>query len=275
MIQDIKPARFENHYEHLQPAAGDRILFFQDDKLCLRCEGTSVCIDLPKWEEFSPSAKAVYAFSISGERYFMVMESDVIPEGYACCSMRELRDLRHRDNLSMFIAYTAWHLWKWYQSSRFCGCCGAKTEFDTAERAVNCPVCGNKIYPRINPAVIVGVTNGDRILLTRYKTGFAFNALIAGFTEFGETMEETVRREVMEEAGLRVKNIRYYKSQPWGIASDILLGYYCDVDGDDTIHRDDTELKYAEWVDRDKIELQPDSLSLTNEMMMMFKNGAV
>jgi NAD+ diphosphatase len=203
------------------------------------------------------------------------MQSDYVPDGYEWYGMKELRALRYRDNLSMFIAYTAWHLWKWYQSSRYCGCCGTKTEFDTAERAMNCPKCGNKIYPRINPAVIVGVTNGDRLLLTRYKAGFAFNAMIAGFTEFGETMEETVQREVMEEVGLRVKNIRYYKSQPWGIAADILLGYFCDVDGDDTIHRDDNELKYAEWVERDKIELQPDNLSLTNEMMMMFRDGVI
>ena len=136
-----------------------------------------------------------------------------------------------------------------------------------------CPKCGNKIYPRINPAVIVGVTNGDRIVLTKYNVGYAYNALIAGFTEIGETMEETVQREVMEEVGLKVKNIRYYKSQPWGIAADILMGFFCEVDGDNTIHRDDNELKYAEWVKREDIELQPDSLSLTNEMMMMFKSG--
>ena len=92
---------------------------------------------------------------------------------------------------------------------------------------------------------------------TKYKTGFAHNALVAGFTEIGETMEETVKREVMEETGLKVKNIRYYKSQPWGIASDILLGYYCDVDGDDTITMDESELKYAEWVKREDIVLQP------------------
>ena len=137
-----------------------------------------------------------------------------------------------------------------------------------------CQKCGNVIYPRINPAVIIGVTNGNRLLLTRYRTGFAHNALVAGFTEIGETLEETVRREVMEEVGLRVRNIRYYKSQPWGVASDILAGFYCDVDGDDAITRDDSELKYAEWVERQDIVLQPSDYSLTNEMMHMFKRGA-
>ena len=123
------------------------------------------------------------------------------------------------------------------------------------------------------PAVSVGVINGNRLLITRYRTGFAHNALIAGFTEIGETAEQTVAREVMEEAGIRVKNLRYYKSQPWGIANDLLLGYYCEVDGDDTIHMDEGELKYAQWVAREDIQLQPDDFSLTNEMMTRFKEG--
>ena len=148
-------------------------------------------------------------------------------------------------------------------------------EPDSRERALVCSGCGNKVYPRINPAVIVGVVNGDRLLITRYRTGFAYNALIAGFTEIGETLEETVRREVMEEAGIRVKNIRYYKSQPWGMASDLLVGFYCDVDGDDTIKMDESELKYAQWLRREEIELQPGEHSLTNEMMKLFKSGGM
>jgi NAD+ diphosphatase len=82
-----------------------------------------------------------------------------------------------------------------------------------------------------------------------------------------------VAREVKEETGLKVKNIRYYKSQPWGMAQDILTGFYCEVDGDDTIRMDESELKYAEWVKREDIELQPNNLSLTNEMMKVFKDG--
>ena len=157
----------------------------------------------------------------------------------------------------------------------FCGKCAERLAPDDKERALRCPKCGNVIYPRINPAVIVGVTNGDRLLLTKYKTGYGSNALVAGFTEIGETLEETVAREVMEETGIKVKNIRYYKSQPWGMALDILMGFYCDVDGDDTITMDESELKYAEWVKREEIILQPNNLSLTNEMMRMFKEGKI
>ena len=98
---------------------------------------------------------------------------------------------------------------------------------------------------------------------------------MAGFTEIGESLEETVAREVMEEAGLRVKNIRYYKSQPWGSASDLLMGFFCDVDGSDEIHMDKSELKYAEWIGRDEIVLQPQDISLTNEMMKLFRSGKI
>ena len=273
MIQDIQPELFQNHYEHLKPQSGDRVLYFLENKLLARYDEDGCKVIYPKWEEFTAVSEIVYAFTLSNERYFLMMETEKIPDGYEWYAIQELRGLVQQNNTGIFIAFTAWHLWKWYQSSRFCGCCGAKTDFDTAERAMVCLKCGYKIYPRINPAVIVGVTNGDRIVLTKYNVGYGHNALIAGFTEIGETMEETVQREVMEEVGLKVKNIRYYKSQPWGIAADILIGYYCEVDGDDTIHRDNNELKYAEWVRREDIILQPDNLSLTNEMMMMCKNG--
>ncbi len=145
----------------------------------------------------------------------------------------------------------------------------------TKERAMVCPECHNTVYPRIMPAVIVGVINGDKLLLTKYRTGFKYNALIAGFTEIGETVEETVKREVMEEAGIKVNNIRYYKSQPWGSANDILLGFFCDVKGNDEISMDTNELKYADWVQRDEIILQPGEFSLTNEMMKLFKENKV
>ena len=101
----------------------------------------------------------------------------------------------------------------------------------------------------------------------------SYDALVAGFTEIGETFEQTVAREVHEEVGLKVKNIRYYKSQPWGYSGGILAGFYCDLDESEEITIDKTELSCAEWRTRDEITGQPDDLSLTNEMMMNFKNN--
>ena len=121
--------------------------------------------------------------------------------------------------------------------------------------------------------MIVGVIKGDCLLLTKYRAGYGGNALVAGFTEIGETLEETVAREVMEETGVRVRNIRYYKSQPWGIAQDILVGFYCDAEENAEIHMDENELRYAQWVPREEIVLQEDNLSLTNEMMRVFREN--
>ena len=197
-----------------------------------------------------------------------------MPAGGTPYTIREIRDrFSGKDDTNIFAVFTAYHLWRWYADNKFCGRCGRKLTYGKTERSLVCEACGNTAYPRINPAVIVGVINKDSLLLTKYRRGYAHNALVAGFTEIGETLEETVAREVFEETGLKVKNITYYKSQPWGMAQDILVGYYCEVDGDSDIHMDENELKYAEWVKREDIVLQPNNLSLTNEMMSMFKDG--
>ena len=98
-------------------------------------------------------------------------------------------------------------------------------------------------------------------------------ALLAGFNEIGETIEETVKREVMEEVGLQVKNITYYKSQPWSFSDTLLLGFFCELDGEDKITLDQEELALAQWFEREEIPVKEDDLSLTNEMMIAFKNG--
>ena len=217
-----------------------------------------------------------YLFSVDDDDYFLLnKDPEEIPEGYNFCTVRDLRNQQIGPKYRTFAAITGLHLYNWYRTNRFCGCCGHETVHSSTERALKCPSCGHLIYPRIVPAVIVGVKNGDKLLLTKYRKGFTPFALIAGFTEIGETLEETVSREVMEEAGLRVKNIQYYKSQPWGVVDDLLAGFYCEVDGDTDIHMDASELKLAEWKTRDEIELQPNDFSLTNEMMREFKEGRI
>ena len=137
-----------------------------------------------------------------------------------------------------------------------------------------CPSCGQMEYPKICPAVIVAVLDGERILLTKYAgRSYTRYALIAGFAEIGETIEQTVHREVMEEVGLRVKNLRFYKSQPWSFSDTLLMGFYCDLDGEDRITLDQDELAVAEWFNRGQIPAPELDISLTSEMMMRFQNG--
>ena len=137
-----------------------------------------------------------------------------------------------------------------------------------------CDRCHQMEYPKISPAVIIAVTDGNRLLLSKYNgRTYKKYALLAGFTEIGETLEQTVSREVMEEVGLKVKNLRYYKSQPWSFSGTLLFGFFCDVDGDDTLTVDHEELSMAQWVERDKIPDQGNNISLTKEMMMLFRDG--
>lgn len=147
---------------------------------------------------------------------------------------------------------------------------------DEKIRALSCPSCRQTEFPKIAPAVIVGATSGNRLLLASYPN-YDKLALLAGFVEIGETLEETVRREVMEEVGLKVKNIRYYKSQPWAISDNLLVGFFCDVDGSDEITFDAGELADARWLEREDIPLGSDYAdgSLTYEMIRHFKNGSV
>ncbi len=273
MIQDILPSKLDNSFRNVQPQKGDKVIAFRSETLLTAVDPDTNELSFPDWSSFSADTRHIYIFSIDEQRYFMAFDAQEVPEGFDYQPMSDIRRLKMGSNVSMYAAFSGYHLWKWYSASKYCGACGAETEFDAKERAMRCPKCGNIIYPRINPAVIIAVRNGDRLLLTKYNRGYANYALVAGFTEFGETLEETVQREVMEETGLKVKNIQYYKSQPWGIALDLLVGFVCDVDGDDTIHIDNQELKLGEWVPREEIQLQPLKISLTGEMMQMFKEG--
>ena len=276
MIQDITPDRLDNSYTPRVPDQEDNILLFDHEgKMLVRTEEGR--IRFPAGKDV-PAGETVYLFSVSETRFFLqTRDAETGLPGFEYKTIRELRDLGNSPEL--FAAFTAWHLWRWYADNRYCGRCGSANGFHPAERALACSCCGHVIYPRINPAVIVGVIKGDCLLITRYRNGYAHNALVAGFTEIGETAEQTVQREVMEETGVRVRNIRYYKSQPWGMAQDLLMGFFCEADGDAEIHMDPEELKYAEWVRREEIVLQPNHLSLTNEMMKVFKqngqNGTV
>ena len=284
MIQDIFPAKFYNHFENCEPAGADYAFVFSEGKVLVGYNQETKSLTFPVWEDFAGQGfSAVYLFSIDNQKFFLILgkasekaESAEVPAGLSDFSFytpRQLRDMPLASNVGLFAVFSAYHLWKWYDDNKFCGHCGHVLEGDTVERALYCPKCKSKIYPRINPAVIIGIINGEKILITKYRTGYAHSALVAGFTEFGETLEQTVEREVMEEVGLKVKNIRYYKSQPWALAQDLLAGFFCEVDGDDKIKMDEGELRYAEWVSREEIELQPNDYSLTNEMMRMFKCG--
>jgi len=274
MIQDIAPMRLDNQYHPRAPREGDKLCVFRGNAALV--SNQDGLLTLPDYACLAPCIKKqVYLFSIGDTAFFLADIGDACPpQGYAYETVRDHRKLRPAH--VVFAEMTAWHLYVWYRDNRFCGRCGTPTRHDARLRMLQCPACGNMIFPKICPAVIVGVIDGDRILLTKYS-GRAYKnyALIAGFTEIGETAEETVAREVMEEAGVRVKNIRYWRSQPWGVESDLLLGFFADLDGDPSITMDCEELSVAAWVRRDEIDIPADNVSLTNAMIRTFIEGRV
>ncbi|MDO5703157.1 MAG: NAD(+) diphosphatase [Lachnospiraceae bacterium] len=274
MIQDIHPHKLENAFlRDAVPAPDDPVFAFRGQEIGLVACGEE--ITFPRVKYFPENVNLQFLFTLDGKNCFMLMPGFEVPEGLTYLQVRTLREDPRSPRHVTFAAYTALHLASWYRGNAYCGTCGSRTEPGKTERSLICSGCGRTIYPRINPAVIVGVINGDQLLHTKYARGrgVSFYALVAGFSEIGETLEETVEREVFEETGLRVKNIRYYKSQPWGIADDLLAGFYCDVDDSAEVSIDTDELSEAVWIRREDIVGQPSDASLTHNMMITFREG--
>lgn len=277
MIQDIN-AVFHNEYREQSPCCGDIIMFVDGRNVLMKQNSEE--IEYLFYEEVEhTSMNYRYLFSIDmeeGTKRFFLGEGAKLPENYLQNYSYEQQNIfREKEpKVLAFAGVTACQLANWYRTTRFCGTCGSALEHDKKERMMRCPACNALHYPKISPAVIVGVANGDKLLMTKYAgRSYKKYALIAGFAEIGETIEETVKREVMEEAGLKVKNIRYYKSQPWSFTDTLLFGFYCEVDGDDSITMDEEELSVAEWLSREEIPTTFDGISLTNEMIIRFKEG--
>ncbi len=281
MIQDIYPHNFKNSFIPGLKADDDSLIihFDKDGKLLVNKHGKP----FPRLSDLDVRPQRLtYLFSMDADNIFLAEDEQIkASDDYSHVRVRDFRRLMGVPKKSIFEAFTAKQLNSWYVNNRYCGRCGELTGRSKIERAIVCDKCGNTIYPRVVPAVIVGLIKrggsrqDDQILLTKYngRSDVPYYALIAGFTEIGETFEQTVAREASEETGLKVKNIRYYKSQPWGVVDDILAGFYCELDGSDEIVRDEDELSVAEWVRRENVVLQPDDFSLTNEMMTLFKEG--
>lgn len=293
MIQDIRPYHYKNEYHPVAPDEKSFLLCYDGRKVLVRHWDNEVIF--PTFEEAEAGSDKdklykdyTYLFAIDDMRFYLgncisydslnrqgIRRELPIADPAGEYVWEDTQIFRNANPKYMgFAGITGWQLHRWYESHRYCGRCGKLLVKDEKERMLYCPECHNMEYPKICPAVIIAVTHGDRLLMSKYAgREYKKYALLAGFAEVGETIEETVKREVMEEVGLKVKNITYYKSQPWSFTDTLLLGFFCELDGEEHITLDLEELALAEWFEREEIPVKPEDCSLTNEMMMAFKNG--
>ena len=155
----------------------------------------------------------------------------------------------------------------WDRNTKYCGMCGGHMHFHT-DISKRCEVCGKEVWPQLATAVIVLIRRGkDEVLLARGRNFRSeFYGLIAGFVETGETLEEAVKREVMEETGISIKNIRYFGSQPWPYPSGLMVGFTADYESGE-IHVQREELQKAGWFHRTNLPKLPEKLSIARRLI--------
>lgn len=277
MLHEIFPKKLHIEYENRPARADDFVLNIDGDRVLVKDDEQN--LTLPTVKELNEDGdKLRFLFRIDEDFFYINEASEKVKEfgGYTYAVINTLR--RHKPGYMSFAVQLSYRLGTWYKNSAYCGRCGGKTRHSAGERALVCTDCGNRIYPTICPSVIVLIKDGERTLLTRYQISHNFYrnyALVAGYVETGETPEEAVAREVMEEVGLKVKNISYYKSQPWPLSGALLLGYVCELDGEDTIKRDNEELEEALWMDRSQLPDRSKDVSLTSDMIEAFRVGKI
>ncbi len=187
------------------------------------------------------------------------------PAGWSFEGIRSLFGLMADSFFS--VAARALEVLDWDRSHRFCGACGTATVHKQGERARECPSCKSLSYPRISPAVIVAVSRGEQILLARARRfPPAFYSVLAGFVEPGETLEQCVRREVKEETGIEVTNLRYFASQPWPFPHSLMLAFTAEYAGGE-IRIDESELVDAGWYTADALPRIPDPITVARRLI--------
>ena len=281
MIQEIYPKVFYPEFRNKKATNKKSfVLHFEYNKVMLIKDALTGEIRLPRFEDLEDDdeniyEKSYYVNAVDDEEFYLVDDMQV-PEfgGFYMEGMQVLR--KFSPQYQAFAAISASQVYRWMKSRKYCGYCGTVTEKSNTERALICPKCKNIEYPKISPAIIVAIRDGNRLLLTKNAKGtYKFYALVAGFVEVGESLEDAVRREVMEEVGLKVKNIQSYKSQPWSFSDSLMLAFIADLDGDDKITIQEEELSEARWFEREDVPVLPFHISVGHELIQKFRDGEI
>ena len=275
MIHEIFPHQFDNHFIITDNIAeDDYILHYNEKSLLLKINGDE--FQLPTKKDVSDifdTTERTFLFSLNGVRCFLVWNATkLIDDRFVYKEISSFRTLNPRE--IAWICIVGFQLNNWYLENKFCGKCGTKTAEKPDERAIVCPNCNTVVFPKISPAIIVAILCKNKILLA-HNSNFEQKrySLVAGYVDVGETLEETVMREVKEEVGLDVKNIRYYKSQPWAFSGSMMIGFTAEADDTQPIRPDNVEITEADWFSRENLPNHPPKISIAGEMIDKFEKG--
>lgn len=206
--------------------------------------------------------------SFDGQHAVRVVDLEADPELAPGESLLGLRDLYDSVTPAEYAhVQRAFQILHWRRTHRFCSACGERLTRKAVEGAMACPVCKLDFFPRLNPVVITRVTRGNTILLARRAHGvLPFYSVIAGFVEAGETLEAAVSREIREEVGIAVKNIRYFASQPWPFPNNLMIGFTAEYASGE-IQVDGEEIGEADWFSREAMPPIPNAISISRWMI--------
>lgn len=273
MIQDIFPNRFDNTFvPNITMEEEDYIFLFDGSSLLLKQIGDK--IQIPKRKDITTiKGEGVYLFSFNGQSCFWIKDKVKIDDSdFVFHEVRSIHTIAEGE--IDFLSGAALHIKSWYEQHRYCGKCGSVTEPKADERALVCSSCGHLMFTTISPAIIVAIISGDHILLA-HNVNFpeGLFSLVAGYVDVGETVEQTVIREVHEEVGVAVGEVDYYKSQPWSFTGSLMLAFVTKVDKMQDIKIDNREITAAAWYHRDNLPNIPGERSIAGEIIRKFRDG--
>ena len=242
-------------------SSGKLLVHYDGKKALLPCvESLSELKIEPIREQYLGSLDGLPCFSVEAAPGLSA------PEGMEYMDLRSLYTVL--EDQAYLLAGKALQIVAWDQTHQFCGKCGAPTRSRPDERAKECTKCGFLNFPRLSPAIIVAVVKDGRLLLAHNKHARSgFYSVIAGFVEPGENFEECVRREVGEEVGIKVKNIKYFGSQPWPFPNSLMIGFTAEYDSGE-IKVDEVEIQDADWYTADQFPPEiPSKISISRRLI--------
>ncbi|AJQ94593.1 NAD(+) diphosphatase [Gynuella sunshinyii] len=265
MLYQLDETYWSIDFQEKHDLAAGNILLFQGGNLIVPASGDLV---LQAQDILNIEVDSVgYIASLQDVPWFAgwLDESYELPEGWGVVTVR---DVAQQNEQAFAMVSRAVQLHTWRQDHRFCGRCGHRTRYFDHEPGAHCDYCGLTAYPRISPCVIVLVYRGEEVLLAngvRHKDSGMYSTL-AGFVEAGESAEQAVYREILEEVGVRVKNIRYLNSQTWPFPHQLMLGYEAEYESGD-IQIQEHEIVDARWFHIEDLPKYAPNLSIAGWMI--------